>query len=260
MAVRKALLVTPDRCIGCRSCQVSCKEWNGLAAQQTQNQGSFENPADLSGSLYNRIRFVEKKGSEGLAWHFFSQRCLHCGEAACVKVCPSGALYQTSFETVAFDAHKCVGCHYCITACPFDIPRYDAIGKISKCHLCSDRIANGLEPACSKCCPTDAIQYGDREPLLRQAVLAGKRPYGADELGGLGVVYALSHPPELYGLPPKPQIPLSVTLWRDLVRPLGWVGFWGALGFTFLHYVTFGPKQLYMKHKKPQPHERTGGE
>ncbi len=261
MVRRKALLIRPDRCIACRSCQVACKEWNGLPAEKTHNRGSFENPADLSDKLHNRIRFIEKTGNDGMEWHFFSERCLHCGDAACVRVCPSGALYRTAVDTVACNKDKCVGCHYCISACPFQKPRYDSEGKISKCHMCSDRTTNGLEPSCAKCCPTNAIRYGDRDTLIQEAVEEGLVPYGASDLGGTGVVYALSQPPSLYGLPEKPEIPLAITLWRDLIRPLGWVGFWGALSFTFLHYVTFGPKKLYMKDKPdPKGQDNAGAE
>lgn len=260
MRIRKALLITPDRCIACRSCQVSCKEWNELPAEPSVNLGSYENPGDVGPNLYNRIRFIERTGPDGLEWHFLNERCLHCGDAACVKVCPSGALRYTAFDTVAVDKSKCVACHYCISACPFEMPRYDAQGKISKCHLCSDRITNGLEPACAKSCPTGAIRYGDRDALLAEARHEGRTAYGEMDLGGTGVIYALSRDPEIYGLPAKPMIPLPITLWRDIIRPLGWVGFWGALGFAFLHYVTFGPKKLEMYDRTDETEERTGGD
>ena len=260
MRIRKALLITPDRCIACRSCQVACKEWNGLTAEPAENTGSFENPVALGPNSYNRIRFIEKAAQDKLEWHFLSERCVHCGDAACVKVCPSGALYYTAFDTVAVDSSKCVACHYCISACPFEVPRYNAAGKIAKCHLCSDRITNGLEPACAKSCPTDAIRYGDRDALITEARREGKTPYGEADLGGMGVVYALSRDPGLYGLPAKPTIHPAITLWRDILRPLGWIGFWGGLGFTFLHYVTFGPKKLHMPEKTIREEDQKGGE
>ena len=105
-----ALMLDPDKCIGCRSCQVACKAWNELEARDTVNRGGFENPDDLSPELYNRIRFVEDESVEMLQWHFFNQRCLHCTEAGCVKVCPSGALFHNEEGFVEFDRDKCISC------------------------------------------------------------------------------------------------------------------------------------------------------
>ncbi len=253
MSRRKGLLVDPDRCMACRACQVACKEWNELPAEDTVNRGSFENPADLNANLYNRIRFIEQDAGAGLEWNFFSQRCLHCEEAGCVQICPTGALFHRADGIVAFDQGKCISCKYCLAACPFDVPRYNEAGRIAKCHLCADRVEAGLEPACAKVCPTASIRFGERSDLVRTAKAAGKNVYGETALGGLGVMYALSKPPETYDLPATPQIPASVATLRDFVRPLGWLGFWGALGATILHYVTIGPKNIV------RDHEQNGG-
>jgi len=239
-----ALMIDPDKCIACRACQVACKQWNELDAQETVNRGSFENPADVSSDLYNRIRFIEDESGERLGWHFFSQRCLHCSDAGCVKVCPSGALFHNALGFVEFDRARCISCKYCISACPFEIPRYDAEGRIAKCHMCTSRIANGLQPACSKVCPTGSIRYHLRSRVIADAKAGGKTVYGEEALGGLGAMYALGGPPSRYGLPDTPQIPPTVLFWKDFVRPMGWVAFWGALAAALVHYVTVGPKNI----------------
>ncbi len=243
---RKALLIDLERCIGCRSCQVACKEWNELPAEKTINRGSFENPPDLNTNNYNRIRFIEQDDSTGVDWLFFSQRCLHCSDAGCVRVCPSGALFYSDTGAVGVDRKKCIGCKYCVAACPFDIPRHDADNKIAKCHLCPTRVQAGKEPACAKTCPTDAIAFGNRDDVIAAAKLSGKQVYGADELDGCSVVYLLAkgETPGSYGLPANPIIPGSISLLTDFIRPLGWLGLFGALGAAALHYVTIGPKNI----------------
>ena len=243
---RKGFLVDTSRCIGCRSCQVACKQWNKLDADQTANQGSFENPRDLTPALYNRIRFVEQADSSGaMTWRFLNERCMHCGDAGCLKVCPSpGALYRTKDGIVAYDKEKCISCKYCVSACPFNIPRYGSDDKVAKCHLCLDRVGAGMTPACAKACPTETLKFGKRSDLIASAKAAGKKLYGESDLSGLGVVYALEGPPEQYGLPSKPSIPMSIFLWKDVIKPLGILGFWGSIGAVLLHYVTIGPKKL----------------
>ena len=243
---RKGFLVDTSRCIGCRSCQVACKQWNKLAADQTEKLGTFDDSRDLTPSLYNRIRFTEGTASTGeLTWRFLNERCMHCGDAGCMKVCPSpGALYRTSDGIVAYNKEKCISCKYCVSACPFNIPRYDADDKVSKCHLCLNRVGGGMAPACAKACPTESLTFGKRSDLIARAKAAGKTLYGELDLNGLGVVYALEGPPEQYGLPLKPAIPLSIFIWKDIVKPLGILGFWGSMGAILLHYVTIGPKKI----------------
>ena len=244
-ASRKGFLVDGSRCIGCRSCQVACKQWNKMDADKTKNQGTFENPRDLTPALYNRIKFVETGEAGNIAWHFFNERCLHCGDAGCMKVCPSpGALYRTKDGIVAFNKDKCISCKYCVSACPFNIPRYGADDKVSKCDLCLSRVGGGMTPACAKACPTETLKYGNRNELVAKAQAAKKTLYGVSELNGLGVVYALEGPPDQYGLPSKPSIPMSIFLWKDVIKPLGILGFWGSIGAVLLHYVTIGPKKV----------------
>ena len=244
-AARKGFLVDTSRCIGCRSCQVACKQWNKLDADKTANKGTFENPRDLTPALYNRIKFVESSEGDKVSWQFFNERCMHCGEAGCMKVCPSpGALYRTKDGIVAFNKEKCISCKYCVSACPFNIPRYDSDEKVSKCHLCLSRVDGGMAPACAKACPTETLKFGNRNDLVARAKAAKKTLYGLESLNGLGVVYALEGPPEKYGLPANPSIPFSIFLWKDIIKPLGILGFWGSIGAMMLHYVTIGPKKI----------------
>jgi len=243
---KMGLLITPEICIGCRSCQVACKAWNQLPGDRTVNLGSCENPPDLTPHLYNKIHYVEvpSEKTEG-RWLFVNQRCMHCGDAGCMKICPApGALYRTKEGAVGIDKEKCIGCKLCVVACPFNIPRYDEQGKIAKCHLCYDRIANNLTPACAKTCPTGAIKFGDRDALIGDAQKAGyKKLYGQEDLDGLGALYAFKDPPKIYGMEEKPAIPETVVFWNKVLKPLSYIGLGGVVAASLLHYVAFGPKK-----------------
>jgi formate dehydrogenase iron-sulfur subunit len=242
---RKAFLIDTTRCTACRGCQVACKQWNHLPAEGTVNRGSYENPPQLTPHLYNQVRFIESEKDGDLRWLFVNKRCMHCGDAGCIKVCPSaGALYRTEDGLVAFNQEKCIGCNYCVNGCPFDVPRYSEEKKVTKCHACLDRVSNGLVPACVKACPTGTLQFGDRDKLIAAAKARGKKIYGENDLKGLGVLYVLDDTPGTYELPEKPAIPASIFLWKDVIKPFGILGFWGAIGMAVLHYVTIGPKQL----------------
>jgi formate dehydrogenase iron-sulfur subunit len=243
---RKALLISPELCIGCRGCQTACKSWNQLPATKTVNKGTFENPPDLTPNLYNRIRYVEVPSETNMVrWLFVSQRCMHCEDAGCIRICPApGALFRTKEGAVAFNKDKCIGCKLCVAGCPFDVPRYDEKDKISKCHLCSDRIAEGLSPACAKTCPTGAIAYGDRDELMAKAKKAGyEKLYGEADLGGLGVLYAFKDAPKIYGMDEHPAIPETLVFWHKVLKPLAYIGLGGAVAASLLHYLVIGPKK-----------------
>lgn len=244
--VRKALLISPELCIGCRGCQTACKSWNQLPGTKTTNRGTYENPPDLTPNLYNKIRYVEMPSeSNMMRWLFVSQRCMHCGDAGCIKICPApGALFKTPEGAVNFNKEKCIGCRLCVVGCPFDIPRYDENNKVTKCHLCFDRIAEGLAPACAKTCPTGAISYGDRDSLIDSAKKAGyTKVYGETDLDGLGALYAFKDPPKIYGMAETPAIPESVVFWHKVLKPLAYIGLGGAVAASLLHLVVFGPKR-----------------
>ncbi len=243
---RKALLISPELCIGCRACQTACKSWNQLPGTKTINKGTIENPPDLTPNLYNKIRYVEIPSETNMVrWLFVSQRCMHCDDAGCMRICPApGALFKTKEGAVAFNKEKCIGCKLCVAGCPFDVPRYDEKDKISKCHLCSDRISEGLQPACAKTCPTGAIAYGGRDELIARAQKAGyQKLYGEADLGGLGVLYAFKDAPKLYGMDEHPAIPETVIFWHKVLKPLAYIGLGGAVAASLLHYLVIGPKK-----------------
>lgn len=243
---QKAFMIYPDKCTACRSCQIACKNWNQLPATKTRNTGSFENPPDLDFFNYTKIKFNEyNTGVDyGINWLFLKQQCLHCTEATCMIVCPSdGALYRTPEGAIAFNSKKCIGCKYCVMTCPFAVPRFnEATQTISKCHLCSDRIAWGLTPACAKACPTGAIVYGERDKLIADAKEAGARYiYGEHELEGLHVMFVLKDSPDKYGLPVNPRVPITVIFWKRIIKPLIKWGIPLTILGVLLHFWLHGP-------------------
>ena len=253
----KAILYDATKCMACRACQVACKSWNELPAEETNNRGTYENPPDLSPQTWIKIRFEELENRGGINWLFIRQACMHCTDAGCVKVCPNGSLYHHELGFVAYNKDICTGCGYCLEACPFQVPRstrnvLTGIAKMDKCTFCTtpglDRVAEGWEPACVKTCPTGALIYGDRDDLVaeggkRVAALEAKGYknaylYGDKELGGLHVLYVLDDFPEVYGLPVNPQIPGVAIVWQDVLQPLGWaVGGLTILGLGLNYLV-----------------------
>ena len=241
---RKALLLSPELCIGCRGCQTACKSWNQLPGQKTKNSGTTQNPPDISATTFNIIRYSEvPSDTNPVRWLFVSRRCMHCDDAGCMKICPApGALYKTKEGAVAFNKDKCIGCKLCVAGCPFDVPRYDTKDKVAKCDLCAGRIAEGLFPACAKTCPTGAIKYGDRDALLASAKKAGYgKVYGEADLGGLGSLYAFKDAPKIYGMNENPAIPESVVFWHKVLKPLSIIGLGGVVAGALIHYAAVGP-------------------
>jgi formate dehydrogenase iron-sulfur subunit len=219
MAQRMGMLIDVSKCMGCRACQVACKQWNQLPAVKTHFSGSYQNPPHLNANTWTLIQFIEPD-NEPVRWLFRKQQCLHCGDPSCLQVCPTGAIKKQSGGAVVIDQHICAGCKNCTEACPFHVPKADhTSGTAKKCRLCLDRIQNGLKPACATACPTGAVQFGTRDEMLqlaksRQAVISeqtGKTPriYGEAELGGLGVMYLLPEKASVYGLPETPRKPTA---------------------------------------------------
>jgi len=211
----KARLIDTSKCMACRGCQVACKQWHELPVVFTEQRGTYENPPELSGHTWIRVEFKERPGE----WLFRAHTCMHCTEASCEEVCPTGAISHQG-EFVIIDQEWCIGCGYCVQACPFDVPHKDeTIGTARKCTFCIDRVSNGLEPACAKTCPTGAIQFGERDDLIAvahttvQALRANGHPnasvYGENELGGLHTIYVLTDSPSVYGLPETPKLVTS---------------------------------------------------
>ena len=244
-------LIDLSRCTACRGCQIACKQWNELPASKTNNFGSYQNPPDLQSNTWTLIRFQEHVDQNGkLRWLFRKDGCMHCTDAGCVKVCPTGALYHTEFGSVSMNAEKCIGCKECMAACPFDIPKYNAAtNTVSKCDLCFTRLQANQPPACVLSCPTGALTIGTREEMVQKAYarvqkLGGDASvYGDKFVDGTHVIYVLTEKPAVYDkLPESPKIPLSIIVWKDVLKPAGLLAAGGVVAGAFLHYITHGPK------------------
>ena len=233
-------------CIGCKACEVACKQWNDLPADGSEFRkgGSYDHTGSLGAGTWRHVRFLEAPTAvpelpaippvqdggwdlrEPSSWVFMSDVCKHCTHAGCLDACPTGALIRTEFETVVLQPDVCNGCGYCVPACPFGVVDRDHDdGRAAKCTLCYDRLQDGLEPACAKACPTDSIQFGPYDELVERAQRrvarlhekgttsaylygAGDRP--GDELaGGLGAFFLLTEAPERYGLPAQAESPIQ---------------------------------------------------
>jgi formate dehydrogenase beta subunit len=247
----KVKLIDLAKCTGCRGCQLACKQWNQLPAKQTTNSGSYQNPPDLQANTWTLIRFQEVADKDGrVKWLFRKDGCMHCTDAACVKVCPSGALFHTDYGTVGIRHERCIGCKECMAACPFEIPKYDRdTDKVYKCDLCLGRIEADLPPACVKACPTGALKFGDKQKMLnmgdkRTKELGGDASvYGDQFVDGTHVVYVLQEKADVYDhLPKHPRVPFSVVAWKDILKPLSLLAAGGVLAGSFLHYIIHGPK------------------
>jgi formate dehydrogenase iron-sulfur subunit len=239
-------------CIGCKACEVACKEWNAIPADNTAGLAgmSYDNSTGLDASTWRHVAFVEQTSAEPgtvdlgmpsmsqaapeadrhVDWLMASDVCKHCTHAACLDVCPTGSLFRTEFGTVVVQEDICNGCGYCVPACPYgviDIRPGD--GRAWTCTLCYDRLGAGQQPACAKACPTDSIQFGplaelrqraaERVEQLRARGVTRARLYGhdpADGVGGDGAFFLLLDEPEVYGLPPDPVVPTRdlPTMWQ----------------------------------------------
>lgn len=220
-------------CIGCKACEVACKEWNQLPAEDDRLTGmSYDNTGGLSASTWRHVAFIEQTGADRAPgrpdrWLMMSDVCKHCDPAPCLEACPTGAIFRSEFGTVVVQQDICNGCGYCVPACPFGVVALDeADGKAHKCTLCYDRLKGGLEPACAKSCPTDSIQFGpvkeleararDRVEALHARGETSARLYGtpgdAGATGGierLNAFFLLLDRPEIYNLAPAPTRPAT---------------------------------------------------
>ena len=216
-----SILIDTSKCTACRGCQVACKQWNDLPAEETHNWGSYQNPRHLSANTWKLVTFHEVGQRDDFRWLFTPMQCFHCTDASCVSVCPTGAARHHG-EYVLFDQSQCIGCGYCVEACPFGVPhcmpgpdgRHKSTAR--KCTACIDRVSSGLQPACVKTCPAGAIQAGERSAMiaaggarvqrLKSRGNANAYLYGRDELGGLNTMLVLRDRPALYGLPERPRV------------------------------------------------------
>jgi formate dehydrogenase iron-sulfur subunit len=220
-------------CIGCKACEVACKEWNRVPEDGLNWTGwSHDNSQGLGADTWRHVAFIEQRSPVGahqtnfqreddsFRWLMSSDVCKHCTHAACLDVCPTGAIFRTEFGTVVVQADVCNGCGYCVPACPYGVlDKREDDGRIFKCTLCYDRLEVGQEPACAKACPTDSIQFGELAELrvragrrveqLHETGVSQARLYGhdpGDGVGGDGAFFLLLDEPEVYGLPPDPVV------------------------------------------------------
>jgi formate dehydrogenase iron-sulfur subunit len=269
-------------CIGCKACEVACKEWNHVPDDGLDFTGmSYDNTGGLGADTWRHVAFIEQRKPLGdqranagvvdlglpsftkpgqaddaergeFRWLMSSDVCKHCTHAACLDVCPTGALFRTEFGTVVVQEDVCNGCGYCVPACPYGVidQRKDD-GRVWKCTLCYDRVGEGMTPACAQACPTESIQFGDLDELraradqrlaqLHERGITDARLYGRDEtdgVGGAGAFFLLLDEPEVYGLPPDPVVTTRdlPSMWRHagaaaltLVAGLA-IGFLGGRG------------------------------
>jgi formate dehydrogenase iron-sulfur subunit len=244
-------------CIGCKACEVACKEWNAVPEDGLVfTAQSYDNTGELGANTWRHVAFVEQQveahdgTTDAMRWLMSSDVCKHCTHAACLDVCPTGALFRTEFGTVVVQEDVCNGCGYCIPACPFgvlDRREIEDDGRVWKCTLCYDRLGDGMTPACAKACPTESIQFGPLDELreradarvaeLRDAGEPDARLYGADPsdgVGGFGAFFLLLDEPEVYGLPPDPVVTTRdlPDMWRAVGAAA--LGLAGAVTFSML--------------------------
>lgn len=224
-----AFLTDSTLCIGCKACEVACKEWNGIEADGLEFSGlSYDNTRVLGHSTWRHVKFVEGNPEPGIggnspsqvSWEFSSDVCKHCEVAGCLEACPTGALVRTEFGGVFLQPDVCNGCAYCVISCPFGVVQENPQdGRAFKCTFCTDRQKAGLEPACAKACPTESIKFGTLDDLRLEAArrLETLHSRGMEDaqlynpidtsVGGIHSLFLIRGKPETYNLPPKPEVP-----------------------------------------------------
>jgi formate dehydrogenase iron-sulfur subunit len=249
-AQRMGFFTDTSVCIGCKACEVACKQWNDLPSDggALRRGGSYDHTGALGAATWRHVRFIEllEPAPVDVAaavadmdrWIFMSDVCKHCTNAGCMDACPTGALIRTEFDTVVLQPDVCNGCGYCIPACPFGVVDRDPDdGRAAKCTLCYDRLQDGMEPACAKACPTDSIQFGPYDDLvavaqrrvaaLQDRGVEGAYLYGAGDAedeqlaGGLGAFFLLTEPPERYGLPAQAESPIQENVVPATLAAIG---------------------------------------
>lgn len=264
---QNAFLIDLTKCTGCRGCQVACKQWNQLEAENTEFFGGegYSNPPAMSEFTFTRIKFrdYQKNGMNEFA--FYKEMCMHCDDPACASVCPVGAFEKTPEGPVVYKADRCIGCRFCMIACPFGIPKYEwskGLPLVKKCTGCYSRVVEGLEPACATACPT-AITYGPRDEMVKLAEERfAKNPnkyikkiYGLHEAGGTTVLYLTDLPFEELGFKEVTQRALPEYTWQALrFVPASFLAVGGTL--SALSWITHRRERL-MKEKEASKQAET---
>jgi formate dehydrogenase iron-sulfur subunit len=266
----RTFLIDLTKCTACRGCQVACKSWNELAGEKTDffSGEGYENPRAMSEYTYTRIKFVTyvKHGQNEYA--FIKEMCMHCNDPACASVCPVAAFYKTEEGPVVYRSERCIGCRFCMIACPFGVPKYEwskALPLVKKCTGCYSRVREGLWPACAKTCPT-AITYGSREEMFKEAkrrlaLHPGRyvpKIYGKEEAGGTSVLYLSALPFDELGFREVTTRPLPEYTWQAL-RFVPAAFFTVGIGLSAVAWITHRRERLE-KEQKAQPEKNQSAE
>jgi formate dehydrogenase iron-sulfur subunit len=254
-----AFLTDSTLCIGCKACEVACKEWNGVGEDGLNWSGySYDNTGAVGASTWRHVKFVEETPIAGFggnapdqpSWTFSSDVCKHCEEAGCLEACPTGAIVRTEFGGVFVQPDICNGCAYCIVSCPFGVvAKNEKDGRAFKCTFCYDRQKVGLKPACAQACPTESIQFGEIDQLREKAQerVQTLKDRGMDDatlydpthtsVGGIHAFFIVRGDPRSYNLPPNPEVPTVYAKkgWRASAIAAGLL-----LGGTLLAFMTDG--------------------
>jgi formate dehydrogenase iron-sulfur subunit len=254
-----AFLTDSTLCIGCKACEVACKEWNGVGEDGLNWSGySYDNTGAVGASTWRHVKFVEETPIAGFggnapdqpSWTFSSDVCKHCEEAGCLEACPTGAIVRTEFGGIFVQPDICNGCAYCIVSCPFGVvAKNEKDGRAFKCTFCYDRQKVGLKPACAQACPTESIQFGEINQLREkgQERLQTLKARGMNDatfydpthtsVGGIHAMFIVRGDPRSYNLPPNPEVPTVYAKkgWRASAIAAGLL-----LGGTLLAFLTDG--------------------
>jgi formate dehydrogenase iron-sulfur subunit len=261
MSATTAFLTDSTLCIGCKACEVACKEWNGISDDGLNWTGfSYDNTGAVGHSTWRHVKFVEHPPEVGhggnspelASWTFSSDVCKHCEEAGCLEACPTGSIVRTEFGGVYVQPDICNGCSYCVVACPFGvIQRNKEDGRAFKCTFCYDRQKVGLTPACAHACPTESIKFGELNDLRAEGKrrIAEMHARGMDDavlydptdtsIGGIHALFITRGDPRQYNLPPKPEVPTIYAKqgWRSAAVGAGLLA-----GATFLAFLAGGKR------------------
>ena len=264
----KGMLVDLTKCIGCGWCAEACHEWNQLQGEQGPGQENQEGESCLSAETWTlpELHEIEKDGQQHRV--FVKRQCMHCQDPACVSACPVGALQKLESGAVVYDCSRCIGCRYCMVACPFGVPKFEwaeALPRIRKCTFCVDRQDRGLEPACAAACPTDALTFGDRDALIAEGEarieadpeLYVHHVYGKEEVGGTSWMYLSPVNFEELGFPALKTEP--VTALSEAVATYGTAGVAASVAFLLggMYYLS-GDREKHIQFDEPVPDQQAG--